>query len=666
MPQDQNKNSIINMVFHDTQGNNIELPIIKLDGKEEYSKLWHYKILILVPNKHQGLCQLGQNAIIKFFDNSSNKSIQNSRYGIISKVEKQLFSKDFNQFDQSKLYQLELSHELEQLNYNIQSQIYQRETLLSIFNQIFKKYDIDPFIISNGTILDDISIDLLTQYQESDFNFFQRQLEIYGIVYHFSAKNGQNIIFNKEISHSVTDENIYAPPSHHGQQIENAPILENLKFIEQRNKIDNCDYTILANLQNRHSSWTDLTNLSKAYTHFRLICPGMEYEIELEVNQNHLKYICLVSEISYSRQNSILGVFKDSEFRCKIHSIDSEKKNLTIPQFAIKPQAPLFLKAHISPKSILENSNLDDKGNYIANIPISSAENQHSSSTTIKKRLKLVQPAIGNQAGLHFPMTPGAQVYLGFENNNIDLPFILGGVPNDDNPSPVNRLNANQHILKSKSGHQLIMTDSKLLGKLQLKSAGGNKLTMNDMEARQKISLKSGPGAGITLNQIGTIKLKSLPLKSVIIIKPNQIEIKINKKHIIQINKKTIELKNDKHNITLDYLKGIKLESEENITLDSKKKISLNAERIELKAPKIRAQATKRFRVKSKKISLESTQKSLHQAKKLYELSAMTAKVKTKVSLKLITNGTLKTQAACSQIISKGITKIKAALIFLN
>lgn len=64
----------------------------------------------------------------------------------------------------------------------------------------------------------------------------------------------------------------------------------------------------------------------------------------------------------------------------------------------------------------------------------------------------MLQPHVGTNYGMHFPLKPGAEVLIGFIDGDPDRPLIVGAVYRPDTPSPVTQASSNLNRLKSESG----------------------------------------------------------------------------------------------------------------------------------------------------------------------------------------------------------------------
>ncbi|WP_027366776.1 type VI secretion system Vgr family protein [Desulfocurvibacter africanus] len=132
------------------------------------------------------------------------------------------------------------------------------------------------------------------------------------------------------------------------------------------------------------------------------------------------------------------------------------------------------LSAVIDSESDGPYADLDEHGRYKVRLPFDIAGSRAGKAS---HRLRMVQPYVGSNHGMHFPLHKGTEVLLTFIDGDPDRPVISGAVPNPDNPSPVTSSNLTKSVITS---------------------AGGNTIHMEDQAGSQRILLHS-PTSGTFL-----------------------------------------------------------------------------------------------------------------------------------------------------------------------
>jgi phage baseplate assembly protein V len=113
----------------------------------------------------------------------------------------------------------------------------------------------------------------------------------------------------------------------------------------------------------------------------------------------------------------------------------------------------------------------------------------------------------GNQRGTFFLPEVGDEVLVAFEGGDLERPFILGGLWNgQDNPPDANADGKNnKRIIKSRSGHVVLLDDTDGSEKIEIvDKSGNNSLTFDT--ANNTITITSAQDIHLDASQ-GTIKL---------------------------------------------------------------------------------------------------------------------------------------------------------------
>ena len=125
---------------------------------------------------------------------------------------------------------------------------------------------------------------------------------------------------------------------------------------------------------------------------------------------------------------------------------------------------------------------------------------------------RLVQPASGKEWGYYFLPEVGDQVLLAFENGNIEKPYVLGGVPLDNNKFLTGSVEATNKIKRivTKHGSTIVFEDNAQdeQGGQEMDN-GGDKITIKDKDNKNSIVISSMEGQGsITLQTESRLTIK--------------------------------------------------------------------------------------------------------------------------------------------------------------
>lgn len=125
---------------------------------------------------------------------------------------------------------------------------------------------------------------------------------------------------------------------------------------------------------------------------------------------------------------------------------------LSSADFLKKPRKQPFLQTLTANTAAVNDQTLDQKGSYYVNF----SYDPHTATPALKR----TQDFNGNQiAGMHFPLRKGARVLMGFINDNINTPVLLGQIPTPKQPSPVTNQNPYQYIIRTPQESQWILDD---------------------------------------------------------------------------------------------------------------------------------------------------------------------------------------------------------------
>lgn len=101
---------------------------------------------------------------------------------------------------------------------------------------------------------------------------------------------------------------------------------------------------------------------------------------------------------------------------------------------------------------------LDEHGRYKVILPfdLSGRDQGHASSW-----LRMMQPYVGSDHGMHFPLHKGTEVLLSFIDGDPDRPFIAASVPNPAHKSQVTKATQTKALLTTSGQNLLHMEDKK-------------------------------------------------------------------------------------------------------------------------------------------------------------------------------------------------------------
>ena len=158
-----------------------------------------------------------------------------------------------------------------------------------------------------------------------------------------------------------------------------------------------------------------------------------------------------------------------------------------------RPYLPVLPPPHriASTLTATITAEVDASGCYQIRLPFDRlSEAGHTSLPT-----RLMQHFGGEDHGMHFPLTVGTEVVVGFENGDVDRPVILGAATNQQTPSVVTEQNAYENLIRTRSGHEFLMDDTPSSEKIRLNTLEQkNRLELDATKDNHQVSLVTDEG----------------------------------------------------------------------------------------------------------------------------------------------------------------------------
>lgn len=121
---------------------------------------------------------------------------------------------------------------------------------------------------------------------------------------------------------------------------------------------------------------------------------------------------------------------------------------------------------------------------------------------------RVLTPMAGNDRGIYFLPEVDDEVLVAFEQGNMNVPYILGALWNGKDKPPVKNDDGknNQRVIKSRSGHQIILDDTDGEEKIVIQDkTGNNQILIDSKENKMNIKVEKD----LTIETKGKINLKS-------------------------------------------------------------------------------------------------------------------------------------------------------------
>ena len=402
------------------------------------------------------------------------------------------------------------------------------------------------------------TLPFVVQYNESDYEFLQRLAKIHGEYFYY---NGEKLIFGNDIQSTVEigegneldalDLRIQLKPQFFDYRSYDDASAENIdKSADSIGRFSFQDKENMMQVAALNQSEKVFTEKPKAY--FEGIGAGTrsEYELQEAVKKEREKRQNVMTVKGRSRNPSLrigshaklsdingkaMETYRILEIKHYHEPGEYYNEFVGIPDLYQAPYQDnsAFPKAKEQTAKVIENNDPEERGRVQIQFPWQEFDNEK----TPWIRLNTLHAGAGK--GTNFIPEIGEEVWVGFENGNAERPIVLGTLYNG----------------KEKSGHHTSGNDLKVI-----KTRSGHTILMNDSEDKMSITILDIAGNTIYLD---TVK------KSITIQAPETIDIICKNLNIkVEENMKTTV----GHNQETTVSKNIKTVAKEEISQDSGKK----------------------------------------------------------------------------------------------
>ncbi|GAA0820372.1 hypothetical protein GCM10009111_25690 [Colwellia asteriadis] len=416
-------------------------------------------------------------------------------------------------------YNLTLNSHLSLLKHKRSNRVFTGMSVDSVINSVFQKsgFPMEKLDMkANGP-----SLDMVVQYNETDYHFVDRLMRKYGFVYGAIESSGSVKITicntSSAFAGSATSLDIlYQAPSGTVRASESIFAVSRKSTLLTKQVLLN-DYNYEApgnlNVDRLTNSAIDGFGSESIYgeNYEAIDMGGNLASIRMQAIDCQKDVLIIDSDCRAIRPGCIVNIldhddYSGSYFVTKVAHVGSQSggvnygdkvKNLHYKNQAhlipvntpYKGEVPESARVFTSFNATIEQE-LDDKGRYIVKLPFNQDGEGGESKAT-----RMVQPYGGSGHGMNFPLTAGTEVIVCGENGDLDRPIILGAVYNAEAPSPVTSTNPTENLIVTRAGHQLLMDDASGREKIVLSNPGvSNALTMDASNGEHLAKLASAEG----------------------------------------------------------------------------------------------------------------------------------------------------------------------------
>lgn len=108
---------------------------------------------------------------------------------------------------------------------------------------------------------------------------------------------------------------------------------------------------------------------------------------------------------------------------------------------------------------------------------------------------RMATPMAGSDMGTYFLPEKGDEVLVAFAHGEQRFPYVLGALWNTDQKPPVTSDGKNDvRMVRSRSGHEIVLDDASNAEKIEIATNGGHTITLDDASGSETVTLEDSSG----------------------------------------------------------------------------------------------------------------------------------------------------------------------------
>lgn len=108
---------------------------------------------------------------------------------------------------------------------------------------------------------------------------------------------------------------------------------------------------------------------------------------------------------------------------------------------------------------------------------------------------RIATPMAGGDRGTYFLPEVDDEVLVAFEHGDIRFPYVVGALWNgNQQPPATNEGNNDVRLVRSRSGHEIVLDDAENEAKVELVTSAGHTITLDDKSGSETITIEDTSG----------------------------------------------------------------------------------------------------------------------------------------------------------------------------
>lgn len=545
----------LNRYVLNLQESNLHLDVLKFEGHEGLSELYHYTINFTCLNHDippETMLRKSCTFTMRFLPDAANSGIRlpvtiKTVHGIISSFRRLTGSRD------QVSYEIIVEPFLSLLRHQHRShRFFVNKSVPEVVEQILTEHGLKNWEYEFRLKSDYPVREQINQYQESDFTFIQRLLSEVGIFYFFSLQqdtltevihfgdkqsamtfnkrlainspsgmsdNGSDSIWEINVAHNVVEASVTTKDYNHREA---QALLHSAPADMTRGEGNDVNYGDVYHYHMRHLERGDkfdpapeTANFYAQLDHERFLSnqtliAGKSTDATLSPAQ--------VVTITDSSPPSLPSLLQKSLLVRHLRFTGSRKKALLVELTAVpysetvcwrppllpRPKVVGTMTARVtSAKAQDAYAWLNASGLYRVKFD---ADLEGKNPGQESMPVRLAKPYGGDKYGFHFPLIRGTEVAIAFHEGDPDRPYIAYALHDSHHPDPVTELNYTRNVIRTPKNNKLRMEDKAGAEHIKLSTEYGGKTQLNIGHNVDAQRVLRGEGAELRTDDWVTIR----------------------------------------------------------------------------------------------------------------------------------------------------------------
>lgn len=160
------------------------------------------------------------------------------------------------------------------------------------------------------------------------------------------------------------------------------------------------------------------------------------------------------------------------------------------------------------------DAGVEDRLNFAVGVVVDSEDDDDPGTVRVRyswrgsdresDQIRVVVPVAANDGGTYLLPQPGEEVFLAFEEGDINYPYVLGSLWNAESEPPVEtdeRLDLLR--IRSRTGHEVTLDDTDANTRIEVVTNAGHRIVLDDASGGERVTIEDTAGQQVVLDAAG-------------------------------------------------------------------------------------------------------------------------------------------------------------------